>query len=255
MIRTIIIDDEPSAINVLVLLLKKNWKEDVEVIATSDSPQEGKLLIELHKPHLLFLDIEMPGMSGIDLIRSIPNPDFHIVFVTAYDAYAIEAFDLCAIDYLLKPVGADKVARVIERIKKQTKEKKVSLNTQLQQLEGILKQTSFDNGKKISLGMSDKIIFPNINDILYCEAKGPYTNVHLQDGKNIITSKSLGDFEEQLSTHNFFRIHHSYLINLNHVLEFQRHDGGYVIIDKNIRLEVSTRKRKEFLDTMNHFTL
>ena len=255
MIRTIIIDDEPSAINVLVLLLKKTWKDEVEIVATADSPYEGRSLIEQQNPDLVFLDIEMPGMSGISLIRSIPDPNFYVVFVTAYDAYAIDAFELCAIDYLLKPVSTEKVARVIEKVKKDSREKQTSLSTHLQRLESLLKQNPRNGDKKIALGMSDKIVFTNINDILYCEAKGPYTCVYLQDGKNIVTSRTLGDFETQLVSHDFFRIHHSYLINLNRVKEFQRHDGGYVMIERNIRLEVSTRKRKDFLNAMNNFAL
>ena len=255
MIRAIIIDDEPSAINVLTLMLNKMCKDDVEVIATSDSPQEGKSLIEQHKPDLVFLDIEMPGMTGIDLIRSLPNPNFHVVFVTAYDAYAVEAFELSAIDYLLKPVGADKVVRVIQKIKIDIQKRQTLVNTQLQQFEALLKQHSFTNEKKIGLGMSDKIVFMNINDILYCEAQGSYTNVHMRDGKSIVTSKPLGDFEDQLGPHNFFRIHHSFLININRVKEFQRYEGGYVMMENNVKLEVSQRKRKDFLNAMNKFVI
>jgi two-component system LytT family response regulator len=254
MIKTIIIDDEPSAINVLVLLLKKMWKDEVKILATSDSPYEGKSLIEEYSPDLVFLDIEMPGMSGINLIRTVENPGFHLVFVTAYDVYAVDAFEVCAIDYLLKPVSAEKVSRVIDKVKKQIQQKNGLVNLQLQQLEVLLKQNS-GKDKKIALGMSDKIIFTNINDILYCEARGPYTNVHLENGKNIVTSRTLGEFEDQLTDHHFFRIHHSYLINLHRVKEFQRYDGGYVMIERDIRLEVSTRKRKDFLTVMNNLTL
>src|SRR6187549_2519191 len=103
MVRTIIIDDEPSAINVLSILLRKKFKDDVQVVATSTSGVDGKALIEKHKPDLVFLDIEMPGMSGIDLVRSCANTDFRVVFITAYDSYAVEAFELSALDYLLKP--------------------------------------------------------------------------------------------------------------------------------------------------------
>lgn len=255
MIRTIIIDDEPSAINVLVLLLNKGWKDEVEIVATSDSPYEGKSSIERYNPDLVFLDIEMPGMSGISLIRSIPNPNFCVVFVTAYDVYAIDAFELCAIDYLLKPVSSEKIGRVIEKVKKDSQQKQTSLSSHLQKLESLLRQNPGIGDKKIALGMSDKIVFTNINDILYCEAKGPYTIVYLQDGKNIVASRTLGDFENQLVNHNFFRIHHSYLINLNRVKEFQRHEGGYVVIERNIRLEVSSRKRKDFLAAIERFVI
>jgi two-component system, LytTR family, response regulator len=255
MIRTIIIDDENSAINVLTLLLKKKCKDDVEVVATATSPMEGKVLIEQHKPDLVFLDIEMPGMTGIDLIRSLPNPNFHVVFVTAYDAYAVEAFELSAIDYLLKPIGADKVERVINKIKENIRKQQLFMNEQLQQLEKIFKMNTNANENKIGVGMADKIVFVSIPDILYCEAQGNYTNVILYDGRKIVASKTLGEFESQFANKNFFRIHHSYIINMNRVKEFQRHEGGYVMMENNIKLEVSQRKRKDFLDTISNFVI
>ena len=255
MIKAIIIDDENSAINVLSLLLKKKCKDDVEVIATTTSPIEGKELIEQHKPDLVFLDIEMPGMTGIDLIRSLHNPNFHIVFVTAYDAYAVEAFELSAIDYLLKPIGADKVERVINKIKENIRKNQLLMNEQLQQLERIFKMSTNPNDNKIGVGMADRIVFVNIPDIVYCEAQGNYTNVILNDGRKIVASKTLGEFENQLLSKNFFRIHHSYLINMNRVKEFQRHEGGYVMLENNIKLEVSQRKRKDFLEAISNFVI
>ena len=138
MIRTIIIDDEPSAVNVLALILKKKCKEDVEIIATSESPTEGRALIEKLDPDLVFLDIEMPGMTGIDLLRSFKDPSFHVVFVTAYDAYAVEAFRLSAVDYLLKPVESADVVHAIEKIKKDYDSNQNNLSLRLQKLEQLL---------------------------------------------------------------------------------------------------------------------
>lgn len=251
MIRTIIIDDEPSSVNVLSLLLKKNCKEDVQIVATTNSPILGKTLIEEHKPDLVFLDIEMPGMSGIDLLRSFTDPKFRFVFITAFDAYAVEAFRLSAIDYLLKPVEADDILRVIEKIKKDIRKNENPIDVQLQNLQKLLQQNHSASESKIGIGMADKIVFININEILYCEAHGAYTNLYLADGKKIVSSKSLGEFESQLTSQKFFRIHHSTLINLNQVKEFQRFDGGYVVMENNTKLEVSQRKRKDFLDTIN----
>lgn len=250
MIRTIIVDDEPSAVNVLSILLKKKCKEDVEIIATSTSPLEGKALIEQHKPDLVFLDIEMPGMTGVDLLRSFTNPTFRVIFVTAFDAYAVEAFRLSALDYLLKPVEGDDVVRAVNKIKKDINRNENTISSQLQQLEKILMHNTSATETKIGIGMADKIIFVNISDIVYCEASGAYTNVFLQDGTKLMASKSLGDFELQLQEHKFFRIHHHNLISLNHVKEFQRYDGGYVIMGNGKQLEVSQRKRKDFLDAI-----
>jgi len=251
MIRTIIIDDEPSAVNVLAILLKRKCKEDVEIVATSTSPHEGKKLIEQHKPDLVFLDIEMPGMTGVDLLRAFINPTFRVVFVTAFDAYAVEAFRLSAVDYLLKPVEGDDIVKAVMKIKNDIVRNQNLISTQLQQLEKLLTHNTNSAETKIGIGMAEKIVFVNIPDILYCEASGSYTNVFLLDGTKMIASKSLGDFETQLINNRFFRIHHSHLINLNKVKEFQRHDGGYVIMENNKQLEVSQRKRKDFLDAID----
>jgi len=255
MIRTIIIDDEPSAVNVLAILLRKRCKEDVEVVATSTSPHEGKKLIEQHQPDLVFLDIEMPGMTGVDLLRSFINPTFRVVFVTAFDAYAVEAFRLSAVDYLLKPVEGDDIVKAVMKIKNDIVRNQNLISTQLQQLEKLLMHNTNSVETKIGIGMADKIVFINIPDILYCEASGSYTNVFLHDGTKMIASKSLGDFEAQLINNKFFRVHHSHLINLNKVKEFQRHDGGYVIMENNKQLEVSQRKRKDFLDAIDNIVV
>jgi two-component system LytT family response regulator len=250
MIRAIIIDDEPSAINVLNLMLKKKCKDDIQVVATTTSPHAGKMLIEQHKPDLVFLDIEMPGMSGIELVRSFQNPSFRVVFVTAYDSYAIEAFRLSAMDYLLKPVGAAEVVRVITRIKDDFAKNQNRLNEQLQQLEKLLNRHSDGGENKIGISMAEKIVFINIGDIIYCEASGSYCSLYMRDGEKMMTSRLLGDFETQLEGHNFFRIHHHYLINLSRIKEYQRNEGGYVIMENGNKLEVSQRKRKDFLDVV-----
>jgi len=251
MIRTIIIDDEPLAIESLELILKKKCREDVQVIASTNSPQMGKSLIEKHKPDLVFLDVEMPGMSGIDLVKSIANPGFHVVFVTAFDAYAVEAFRLSAMDYLLKPVNVDDIKGVIAKIKKELEKNENQLEVQLKTLEKLLEHSSTAIESRIGIAMADKIVFVNISDILYCEAQGVYTTIYLNEGKKILASKTLGDFETQLTPNKFFRIHHSTLINLNHIKEFQRFDGGYVVMENNAKLEVSHRKRKDFLDAID----
>lgn len=251
MIRAIIIDDEPLAIAALEIILKKKCRDDVQVIATSNSPKLGKSLIEEHQPDLVFLDVEMPGMSGIDLVRSVSNPAFHVVFVTAFDAYAIEALRLSAMDYLLKPVEAEDIVNVVAKIKMAIRKNENLLGTQIQNLEKLLAKTSSSSESRIGIAMADKIVFINISDILYCEAKGVYTNIYMNGGKKILASKPLGDFESQLISHKFFRIHHSSLINLVHIKEFQRYNGGYVVMENDAKLEVSHRKRKDFLEAIN----
>ncbi|HEX2630843.1 MAG TPA: LytTR family DNA-binding domain-containing protein [Chitinophagaceae bacterium] len=254
MIRTIIIDDEPSAINVLASLLKKKCREEIEVIATSSSPVSGRMLIEELKPDLVFLDIEMPGMTGIDLVRSFTDPGFRVVFVTAHDDYAVEAFQLSAVNYLLKPIGPESVVKTIDKIFDDIRRNQ-NMAEPLKKLEKLLSLHSKDNENKIGIAMADKIVFINISDIICCEASSAYTNVFLKDDKKMVASKPLGDFELLLMSHRFFRIHHSYLINLNRIKEFRRHDGGYITMENNKQLEVSRRKRQEFLTAINDFVV
>jgi len=255
MIRAIIIDDEPLSIESLALLLKKKCKDDVQVVATSNSPKLGRELIEKHNPDLVFIDVEMPGMSGIDLVRSFSNPAFSVVFVTAFDAYAIEALRLSAIDYLLKPVEADEIIRVVTKIKKEVNGNDNRISLHLQTLEKLLSQKTGAKDSRIGIGMADKIVFVPVADIIYCTAAGAYTHIYMNDGKKVVASKSLGEFEQLLSLHDFFRIHHSSLINLRHVKEFQRFNGGYVIMDNNEKLEVSHRKRNDFLKALDEFVI
>lgn len=250
MIRTIIIDDEPSAVSVLTTLLQKHCRDDIELLATSNDPAEGKLLIEQLHPDLVFLDIEMPGMTGVDLVKSFTNPTFRVVFVTAYDAYALEAFRVSAVDYLLKPIGSEDVIKVVQKIRNDFRNEIGKLSLQLQNLDKLLNNHSDSSDQKIGIAMSDKIVFINFSNIIYCEASGPYTHVYLADGQKLVSSKALGEFEAQLGANKFFRIHHHFLINLNKVKEFQRHDGGYVIMENNKELEVSQRRRKDFLDAI-----
>lgn len=248
MIKTIIVDDEPTSVNVLSMLLQEECKHDVQVVATTNSPQVAKALIEKHKPDLLFLDIHMDGQTGIEFLQSFSEPSFHVVFVTAYDAYAIEAFRLNAIDYLLKPVEADDIVRVIQKVKnRQFKED----GTQLQNLKQLLSDyAGHDN--KIAVAMAEKIVFIHPDDIIYCEAQGAYTTLYLQGEKPLLVSKNIGEFEIQLGHRKFFRIHNSIVINLNKIREFQKQDGGYVVMENGTKLAVSHRKRKDFLESINH---
>ena len=250
MIRAIIIDDEQSAIEVVHLMLNKKCAGEVQVIATSNSPEEGKQMIEDLRPDLVFLDIEMPGLSGIELANQISHPGTRVIFITAYDAYAINAFKVNAVDYLLKPVDGTELVQAIYKVKREIENQETVNLGQLKKLEQLFRSNK--ETARMGIGMADKIQFVEISDIAYCEANGAYTTVFLKDGSKMVASKSLGDFQDQLENTGFFRIHHSYLINLSLVKEYQRNDGGYVVMNNNTKLEVSHRKRKDFLEAINH---
>ena len=241
--------------SVLTTLLNRHCKDDIDLLATANTPEEGKQLIEQLHPDLVFMDVEMPGMTGVELVKSFSAPSFRVIFVTAYDGYALEAFRVSAMDYLLKPVSSEDVIKAVQKIKADVRNELSKLAHQLQNLDKLLNNHSDSGDQKIGIAMSDKIVFVNFSHILYCEASGPYTHVYLTGDKKLVSSKALGEFEAQLGGNKFCRIHHHYLINLNQVREFQRHDGGYVIMENNKQLEVSQRKRKDFLEAIQHIIL
>lgn len=255
MIKAIIIDDEPSAVEVIKLMLQKKCAGEVQVVATSNSPAEGIQLIHLMKPDLVFLDIEMPGMSGIELAGQIQHAHTRVIFITAYDAYAINAFKVNAIDYLLKPLDGADLVQAIYKVKKDLENRESLQLEQLRNLQQLLVGQKEHQAGRIGIGMADKIQFVETDNILYCQANGAYTTIYLKDGAKLVASKSLGEFEDQLQPSGFFRIHHSCLINLGLVKEYQRQDGGYVVMSNNVKLEVSQRRRKEFMEAVNHLII
>ncbi len=248
MIRAIIIDDEPSAVELIRLLLRKKLPQEVTVVATANDPVNGKQLILEHHPDIVFLDIEMPRLSGIELAAQLPEGFTRIVFITAYDTYAIHAFRVNAIDYLLKPVDPSDLLATIQKVQREMAERQPIVQ-QLQQLQQLLRPAN-EQPARIGIAMADRIVFVELNDILYCTASGAYTSIHLQDGQKLVASKSLGEFEDQLRASGFFRSHHSSLIQLKKIRAFQKHDGGYVVMSDGAQLEVSQRKRKDFIQAI-----
>src|SRR5215203_2755618 len=166
MIRAIIIDDEQSAVDVINLMLNKKCAGEVQVIATSNSPMDGKKMIEALQPDLVFLDIEMPGISGIELANQILNPGVRVIFITAYDAYAINAFKVNAVDYLLKPVDGGDLVQAIYKVKREIENRETVNMDQLKKLEHLFKPNK--ETTRIGIGMAEKIQFVEVNDIAYC---------------------------------------------------------------------------------------
>jgi len=247
MITAIIIDDEKKCISLLEKMIRQSLP-DVNILATATQSEEGIKLIRQHEPDLVFLDIEMPKKNGFEVLDATKDIPYEIIFTTAYNQYAIKAIRFSALDYLLKPVDADELTYAIQRYKS----KHVS-DTRQQQIEML-----FSNLKnlsqpfhKISVATLEGVIFINTSDILYCEATGSYTILYLGNGEKLTTSRSLKDFEELLYEHSFFRIHHSYLININEMKRYIKGDGGSVIMSNNVELPVSKRKKEEFLKKLH----
>ena len=242
-IRAILIDDELACTETLAIELGA-YCPDVEVIAKCNSPQEGIKLIENLKPDLVFLDIEMPWMNGFELLEKLDNIDFSVIFVTAYDQFAIKAFRVSAIDYLLKPIDKKELIEAIEKVKRL--HPNTDTNEQLQFLLENIKRQS-DPLPNIALPTMEGLDFVAVKDIVYCESDNNYTKVIKAESKPLLLSKPLKEIEQMLSEYSFLRVHQSYLINLTHINKYIKGAGGYVIMSNGDNVTVSRAKKEELL--------
>ncbi len=246
MINAIIIDDEAKARESLKKTITAYCPE-INILAMGNNVDEAVKLINQLSPDLVFLDIEMPNGNGFTLFDKIKNPTFSTVFTTAYEEYAIKAFRIAALDYLTKPIDFRQLQEAVIRYKNK---QKIELKEQRLELliENITNRPSEFN--KIALPDNEGYTMIKISDIIYCQADSSYTIVHLLNGKKIITSKLLKLIEELLPTQTFYRIHKSYIVNLNLIKQYIKIDGNQVVLENDIRLDVSERNKKDFLDKL-----
>lgn len=239
-ITAVIIDDEFKARNVLQNILQENFPE-VKILAQADDVPEGVLAIRKHQPQLVFLDIEMPGYNGFQLLDFFGNINFNIIFTTAYSEYALQAFQVSAIDYLLKPIQIEKLKNALEKFKNGP------IPQQDERIDTLKQNLNHTGIQKLALPVASGLRFIKVDDIVYLKADGSYTNFVLENEKLLI-SKKLKDFEDLLAGNpNFYRPHRSYLINIHKVKEFNKGDGGYIIMDNNDEVGVSRELKEETL--------
>ncbi len=241
-IKAVIIDDEDHSIETLEWKIR-NYCSDIEILGTFSSPMEGLDFVNSNQIDLLFLDIEMPLLSGFDLLQKIENISFDVIFTTAYDEYGIRAIKFSALDYLLKPVEIQELENAVEKCRS----KKVN-STVPAQLEVLFESLQFprNTNQKIALSTKESIELVNSRDIIYCESDNNYTTVYMEGRKKLI-SKTLKEFEELLVPHNFFRTHQSYLVNIDHIREYVRQDGGYLVMSNQKSVPVSRNKKEGVL--------
>lgn len=249
-LRTILIDDEPRGISSLQKLLQLNCPE-VNVIDTSSNVDEAIEKIRSQKPDLIFLDISMPVKNGFDLLKELKDLSFEVIFVTAHNQFMIEAFHFSAIDYLLKPVEDEVLVDAVRRAKKRMEEK--SGNKHIETFLYNVQQKHSHKDMKLCLPSLKGFQVVELNDILYAESSGNYTNFYFTDQNTVCTSKPLHEYEELLSDVGFVRIHKSCIVNLLHVKEYIRGEGGSVILSNGTTVEVSRRKKDVFLNRMKEF--
>lgn len=239
--RAIIVDDEINNIDNLQLLLNKHCTM-VQVIATATGADDAAQLINLHQPDLLFLDIQMPEKNGFDLLRSLPDPFFEVIFITGFDKYGIQAVRFSAIDYLLKPIVVTELVAAVERAVKQRASK--MKNMQLENLIELIQKGNNKKAHKIALPSAKETRFVNPGEIHCCEAKNNYTIFYLEGGEKMVISKPIYEYEELLSGYGFIRCHNSYLVNKEAVKSMLKEDGGILLLVDNLRIPVSRQKRE-----------
>ena len=247
MIKTIIIEDEAKSRSSLRQKLIEFCPE-VAVVAEAEDGIEGIGLIEKHDPQLVFLDIEMPKMNGFEMLNAIKEKKFHIIFTTAYDRYAIKAIKYAAFDYLLKPVDIEELKIAVTRAAgSETGQTKKQIELLQQNIQHPKKQFN-----KLAVPTLEGLLFFDIADIIYLEANSNYTDIFFSNKTKILTSRTLKDFEELLPKDIFFRVHHSYLINLNYIKRYIKGDGGQIELQNGTYVDVSRRKKEEFLKAIGY---
>jgi two-component system LytT family response regulator len=248
MIKAILIDDEAKARRILEALLKE-YCTDVEIVATAADVPSGVIAINQHKPDVLFLDVEMPGYTGFQLLDFFRDIDFDIVFTTAHSDYAVQAFRVSAIDFLLKPIQISELIAAVDKVKAKQGHNKERLT--------VLKENFKDNTvKKLALPVAEGLIFADTDTLTHLEADGAYTHFHFEDGKKIVVSKKIKEFEEALTQQsNFFRTHRSYIVNLKKIKQYVKQEGGYVLLENDIQVPLARERKDEFLQVIERMSL
>lgn len=241
-LRAILVDDELSSLQNLQSKLVE-FCPDVEVVATAQKPEDAILIIRQHKPDVIFLDIEMPRMNGFRMLDELGELDFQIIFTTAYNHYAVDAIRISAFDYLMKPVAIKELQNALERLAKYRQ-------TRTRDKLDVLRQSLSPNKsqeEKIAIPTNEGLEFIPIKNILHIESSSNYSKIFLTDGKNILVTKLLKDFEDILEPYNFFRVHNSHLINLAYIKKYIRGEGGQVEMQNGDVIDVARRKKEEFI--------
>ncbi len=248
--KAIIVDDEPDGVRTLKKLMELNCP-DVEIVATCNNATSAKQQLEELKPDLVFLDIRMPGKSGLDLLAELPEKDFEVIFVTAHNEYLLQALQFSAVDYLMKPVDEDRLTEAVQRVKRRQKIDKHS--GQAEALLYNINKAGSPLEMRLCLPTLKGFTIVKLEEIVYCEAQRSYTIFHLVNNKTIMISKPLFDYECLLAGTTFLRIHKSFLINLLHIKEYVRGEGGTVVMSNNMEIEVSRRKKELFLSKVKEY--
>ena len=245
MLKALLVDDEANGLQALKKMIELHCPQ-VEVIATCSSADSARQKIKEMDPDVVFLDIQMPGKTGLDLLSEIEEKRFEVVFVTAFNEYMLQALQYSAADYLLKRVDEDRLIEAVQRV-----EKRIEARKQEEQSKALLHNLSYAGSPqemRLCLPTTKGFMVLKLDEIIYCEAERSYTIFHLEGDRKVTVSKPLLEYDQMLKDTFFMRIHKSFLINLHHVKEYHRGEGGMVIMSNQHPIEVSRRKKELFMD-------
>jgi two-component system, LytTR family, response regulator len=243
MISTVILDDEPMARDAILALLERYCPE-IEVIGVAGDIESGVRLIRQNKPELLILDIHLTDGTSFDLLERLGNDQYKIIFITAFEEYAITAFKFSAMDYILNPVNPDELVAAINKVHDSLD--KESMTRRLEILFESLR-TKSGEGRKIALRTSSSVHIVDLSDIIRCQSEKNYTQFFLAAGEPIVVSKTLKEFEELLVPFQFVRVHQSHLVNLDHIRKYEKSEGGILIMSDHSQVPVSLRKKEDLM--------
>jgi two-component system, LytTR family, response regulator len=242
-LKAILIDDERSAISNLTQLIGQ-FCPGVSIVATAENATEGIREIQEKKPDVVFLDIEMPGGTGFDLLACFAERNFDVVFVTSYNQHAIKAFKYSAVDYLLKPVDIDDLVQSVERIQQRR-----GTSGKTDNLSGLMQNLESGMPVKLGIATTEGKQYIDIQDIIRLEADGSYTTIYLKNEPKLVVSRNLGEYEQLLQDQPFFRIHHSHLVHLPFVAGYTKQEGGWITMNDGSQIPLA-RRRKELFEQM-----
>lgn len=240
MISAVIIDDMLEARQVLRADLESHCPQ-ISIVGEAEGVISGAKLLKKAKPDLVFLDIQMQDGSGFDLLEILPEIKFKIIFTTASDAWAIKAFSYSALHYLLKPIDPEELKEAVAK----AEEKPLANQENFDILLDTVKEQTVP--KRIALHTQEKIHIIQISDIVRCESSGSYTEFYIKDSKKLLVTRTLKEFDKLLQDHQFIRVHQSHLINVQHIKEFVKIDGGYIVMLDGTKVPVSTRKKPDVI--------
>ncbi len=247
-INALLVDDEQKALDTLDSLIQ-NHCPNVRVIAKLTSPEDGLKKINELKPDLIFLDIDMPGMDGFEMLDHIHDRNFEVIFVTGSNYFAIKAFKVNAIDYILKPVIVDELISAVEKVSQLIETK----NFNLSRYDKLIESLKSNKPKKITIHTGEGIVCLLPEDIIHVEADQAYSYIHMTNENKLVVSKNIKEIESILDKSVFFRVHKSHIINLEHVKKYNVHSGSFIEMTDGVKIIISRRNKKAFIERMESY--